>query len=322
MSKKDEIVLLLKARGPMSQSEIAEVIYGDRHYSSRIYSALNSLVKRGEIIKSRTYPKQYSFNEEFIYNDKKLKANTISSTIDTKKLKSEKKKPGMAINDAVTFINSYFNRTKEDSNGRFKSWEHCYRVFGENRNKEDDQTVDYLALNLAFYLASWGMYRASSFLLQKDYKIHIPVVRIIQKKRYDPLYGISAKKIREEENLNLLDELSKNIKNCYGIKQTVKNDESYNATDTLVTKILLGTLGCVPAYDRYYVQSVKKYNISSGAYNRKSVSKVAEFYCAHSKQFEVLRNVIRKNGIDYPPMKLMDMCFWQANVENEQSNLN
>ena len=35
---------------------------------------------------------------------------------------------------------------------------------------------DHLALSSAFYLASWGMYRESSFLLQYDYQIHRAVV--------------------------------------------------------------------------------------------------------------------------------------------------
>ena len=45
------------------------------------------------------------------------------------------------------------------------------------RSKENDVNLDYLSLQLAFYLASWGMYRGSSFLIQKDYRVHIPVVR-------------------------------------------------------------------------------------------------------------------------------------------------
>ncbi len=46
-------------------------------------------------------------------------------------------------------------------------------------NINDEETIDMLALHLGFYLASWGMYRGSSFLLQKDYKVHVPIVKII-----------------------------------------------------------------------------------------------------------------------------------------------
>ena len=36
------------------------------------------------------------------------------------------------------------------------------------------------------------------------------------------------------------------------------------------------------------------------------------YYLNNEKKLEKLRNEISKNGTEYPPMKLMDMCFWQA----------
>lgn len=102
----------------------------------------------------------------------------------------------------------FYNDLKADENGRYRSWEHCYSHFIKAReSKEVD--YDYLSLQLAFYLASWGMYRGSSFLLQKDYKVHIPVVK----------------------------------------EQELKNQLSF----TLITR----TLGCVPAYDRYFIAGIK-----------------------------------------------------------------
>ena len=86
---------------------------------------------------------------------------------------------------------------------------------------------------------------------------------------------------------------------------------------SLVTKILLGTLGCVPTYDRYYVKSVKQNGISSGLYNSESVRKVAEFYCRNLEVFEKLRHELSKCGTNYSPMKLMDMCFWQDSYIKE-----
>ena len=42
---------------------------------------------------------------------------------------------------------------------------------------EDD--YDNLVLHLGFYLSNWGMYRGSSFLLQKSYKEHVEAVKYI-----------------------------------------------------------------------------------------------------------------------------------------------
>jgi hypothetical protein len=62
---------------------------------------------------------------------------------------------------------------------------------------------DYLSLQLSFYLASWGMYRGSSFLLQKDYKVHIPAVKELLNEKYDNLAGIKCVDFRKESNQEL-----------------------------------------------------------------------------------------------------------------------
>ena len=89
-------------------------------------------------------------------------------------------------------VEKYLSNMVQDSNHRFKSWEYCYTAFGNL------DSVDYLSLHLAFYLASWGMYRGSSFLLQKDYRIHIPVVKELLSEKYDALAGIKCVDFRKE----------------------------------------------------------------------------------------------------------------------------
>ena len=231
---------------------------------------------------------------------------------------SREKCAALALDEAVRCIRTYFNETVKDSHGRYMSWRHCYNAFVENRNDADEKMFDYLALHLAFYLASWGMYRGSSFLLQKDYKVHIPVVRILLEKKYDPLVEISAEGLTEDANLELLEEVSERIRRAYAAEQPSFEGVINNATDTLVTKILLGALGCVPAYDRYYVQAVKQYNISAGVYSKESVRDVAVYYLSHKDEFESLREELSTCGTRYPAMKLMDMCMWQLAFEADK----
>ena len=85
----------------------------------------------------------------------------------------------------------FYNDLRSDENGRYRSWEHCYSHFMNARGR-NDVDYDYLSLQLAFYLASWGMYRGSSFLLQKDYRVHIPVVKELLSEKYDALAGIDC----------------------------------------------------------------------------------------------------------------------------------
>ena len=75
-----------------------------------------------------------------------------------------------SINEFLEAVRAFHKTRNNDKYGRYKSWEHCNNVFNEKHDKrkngsdlsEDD--YDYLALHLSFYLASWGMYRASSFI--------------------------------------------------------------------------------------------------------------------------------------------------------------
>lgn len=224
----------------------------------------------------------------------------------------------LPVETAIENIKVYFNETVVDKHGRYMSWKHCYNNFISLRNQKDDATVDYLCLHLAFYLASWGMYRGSSFLLQKDYKVHEHVVRIIQEEKYNALCGITAEELTKEVNLDLIEEISARIRRAYAEERPSFEGVTNNATDTLVSKILLGTLGCVPAYDRYYIQAVKHYDISSGIYNRNSIRDIAKYYIENRDRFETIRCEMSKCGTEYPPMKLMDMCMWQAGYSEDE----
>lgn len=320
MSQKKTIVSLLQSNGTMTQGELAEAIYHDRLHTPNIYSALMSLVRNNTIIRSGAYPAKYSLGgTPFSEQAMTLRKTSLSNLEHTaaEQYTIQQRTATMSAECASQLILDYFNETVKDEHGRYMSWRHCYKAFSDNRNILDEQMVDYLALHLAFYLASWGMYRGSSFLLQKDYKVHVPVVKIIQEQKYKPLFGISAEELCKKSNLALLDDIGARIRNCYAEEAPSFDGVVNNATDTLVTKILLGTLGCVPAYDRYYVQSVKKYHISSGRYSMDSVYCVAKFYCDHLNEFEDLRHELSQSGIEYPPMKLMDMCFWQDAYIND-----
>ncbi len=78
----------------------------------------------------------------------------------------------MDSSDIAKRIASYFGKVSAEPNHRYRSWEHCYRFFRARPRNEIRSDLDVAALQLGFYLASWGMYRGSSFLLQRDYTVH------------------------------------------------------------------------------------------------------------------------------------------------------
>jgi hypothetical protein len=219
------------------------------------------------------------------------------------------------MNTVDMFISSstnFYNNLKQDPNGRYRLWEHCYCNFFHARGK-DNVDIDYLSLQLAFYLASWGMYRGSSFLLQKDYKVHIPVVRELLDKKYDPLMGIECSQLRKEENQGKLTELTNFMSTYYdNIRREVKEqDLKNNVSYTLITKILMGTMGCVPAYDRYFIFGIKNQKVATGSYNIKSILQLVDFYEKNISRLEPIRKNMQVNDLLYPQMKMIDMGFWQ-----------
>lgn len=223
-----------------------------------------------------------------------------------------------AIDELIDAAQTFYDDARANENGRSRSWEHCYRVFRDART-DPSPDCDYLSLHLAFYLASWGMYRGSSFLLQKDYKVLVPIVEEVLKPEYDCLFGLACADLRESEIQDRLENLNKYIaKHFEPIRDEVAGREVPTpVSPVLITKILMGTLGCVPAYDRFFVDGIKKYKVTTGEYNLKSVLRLVDFYEAHNDRLEEARRGMRTDDLIYPQMKVLDMGFWQVGFERD-----
>ena len=167
------------------------------------------------------------------------------------------------------------------------------------------------------------MYRGSSFLLQKDYRVHIPIIEEIFKTKYDVLCGIECQQLKDMKIQELLfEQLVKNIKIYYNkVRDSVKKQKiKMQISDTLITKILMGTMGCVPAYDRYFISGIKKTNVATGIFNKESIEKLIDFYENNKEQFETQRKTMKIENLSYPQMKLLDMGFWQLGYNIETKN--
>lgn len=213
----------------------------------------------------------------------------------------------------------FYKQLKKEKNGRYRSWEYCYSNFYKAHKtlNIDDNQIDYLCLHLSFYLASWGMYRGSSFLLQKDYKVHRLAIREILKPEYSSLWGISPIEYLRKENQEKLVNITEKLKEIYSkIKQTIPDFNAVDRiSDTLITKILMGTFGCTPAYDRYFISGIRINKVASGNYNLKSIIELSNFYEKYHCDFEKARKQLKIGNLCYPPMKFLDSCFWQVGFD-------
>ena len=233
----------------------------------------------------------------------------------------------MNIDAFITKTRKFYKELQEHTASRYRSWEYCYTQFYEARKNPERANVDNLSLHLAFYLASWGMYRGSSFLLQYDYTIHTSVVKEILKSEYSTLFGLECKELNNEQTSSLLKKLNSEISTIYNpFRLELKETEvTQDISNILVSKVLLGTLGCVPAYDRFFVDAVKKNKVTTGNYNIASLQKLIKFYEdeEHQEKLEKLRSEFlikyefdgEEKTLDYPQMKLLDMGFWKIGFD-------
>jgi hypothetical protein len=210
---------------------------------------------------------------------------------------------------------AFYSRIASDRHHRYRSWEHCFSHFRRRTAFTTQEHIDTAALHLAFYLASWGMYRGSSALLWKDYRIHQRAVSELLACRYDALWDVHFDEAaRDSATADLIVELSDVLRSAYRKEITTVDGTSrdFDASDTLITKVLLGTMGCTPACDVYFIDGFRHEQKSPLRFGKRFLCQVFQFYREHQGAFREAQSRIEEEScIRYPMMKLVDMYFWE-----------
>lgn len=187
---------------------------------------------------------------------------------------------------------------------RYASFDFCYNYFysfyKENRLSDlaNEKNLQASCLQIGFYLASWGMMRGSSFLLEKSVRNYKNLIIEISKMEPE-LWKIDADDYTEE-NISLLLDCKKGIISALG--------KDNNPTDTLITKIMLGVFANVPAFDQYFIKSFK-----IRSFNKKSLLTIQKFYEENRDGFDSYKihtldfSTAKETNIIYTKAKLIDM---------------
>jgi hypothetical protein len=212
----------------------------------------------------------------------------------------------------VNIIEKYLSSITSDKFHRFTSWDNCFELFSEPKQSEMH------SLALGFYLASWGMYRGSSGLLQKNHLIHEGAVGILFSQISQELKCNQTTEIKRKNIgaiLKVKDELAKYYSSiCF--TKGVDKPKLISPTDTLLSKIMLGTLGCAPAYDRYFIDGLKKMEINYTGFNEDSLNELFNFIDKNKEEIDHVQKLITaKTQRHYPLMKILDMYFWQIGYD-------
>jgi hypothetical protein len=86
----------------------------------------------------------------------------------------------------------------------------------------------------------------------------------------------------------------------------------------LVTKVILGTLGCLPACDRYVIDGFRHEHLSYSRANRNFVGRILRL-CRENLDILLTEQkcIASHSGKHYPLTNLVDMHFWQIGYELE-----
>jgi len=206
------------------------------------------------------------------------------------------------ITDISETIRAWIGTIFAEPDHRSHSWQHCHTFFQNAGQAGLRVQRDHAALHLGFYLASWGMYRGSSFLIKHSYTVHREIIDLLTTPESAPLWDNDVVLEDNAQRIHTIIEVTNAIKRTY--------HRFGKASDTLVTKILLGTTGCMPACDRYFIAGFKDAGFKYSSVNQQFIEHVFRF-CEDNKA--ELRGeqdrILREHQAYYPIMKLVDMYF-------------
>jgi hypothetical protein len=192
-------------------------------------------------------------------------------------------------------------------------WTHVQEV-GGLPGMVAEENLERSSLQLAFFLAVWGMFRGSGRLgsqnleFYKDLLVHLHTetspefwsLDLRDFDRADRAEYRRAKKLLKEANRALV---------CF-------QAGGVTWTDTLKTKVLLGLWGQVPALDRFVLTGFyyfnKEFEGAISPYRRLSPRLMASLAeAARDHAWPLDHQLSPDGGIEYPPGKVIDMAFWQ-----------
>ena len=139
--------------------------------------------------------------------------------------------------------------------------------------------------------------------MQHNYKVLIPVAKIVCNKKYNSLLNIDVfnKTFNQNNYINLMMDLKTDLKKalCGGIKT--------NITDTLLSKIVHVTLGCVVCYDKNVNNNLRKLKYKA-SYTKQGLNDLVNFANANKNDILTLQKTYAK--YNYSIMKICDCALY------------
>lgn len=193
---------------------------------------------------------------------------------------------------------------RQEPSARYASWDHCYNYFrsafeeGRHSTLASSEYLQISCLQLGFYLASWGMYRGKATLLKRSSHGLADVVATIAHTS-PSVWAIDVESYSDQS-----------IRELLLLSNQIREALPGGATDTLVSKVMLGVFGSVPAFDRFFRSGFGSFSLGVA-----SLEKVKAYFDSHKDLIGEVRPAtidFQGNPTDrlYTQAKVIDMVFF------------
>ena len=196
-----------------------------------------------------------------------------------------KRTKGIICNNPNDVISAAFKYLAKDAFSRIWSWNICFNDFKKchdiiGSGDIPNDIIEHLSRSLACFLASWGMYRGSGDLLDRNYRQFTPLIPMLMKKEFwenrtDPL---SKSALFEGCDLGGT--------NSYSVAGT-----GLSFSPLTCQKILSGVYGCVVPFDAINALGIRHW--IKGGLNSSS------FDCFSSQTSFLMRNQDLQNQFSF-----------------------
>ena len=230
------------------------------------------------------------------------------------------------VEDIETYIYEYHtdpqNQTPAASKHRFASYDFCHSYFLRNRESLSSK-MEESCIYLWSFLGSWGMLRGSSVLFKENSPASLRNVVECIAKTPKEVWDIDVEQYWNEKCRQQIIELYDSIKraltdgsshfDCKG--NQIPPFE--NPSRTLVTKIMMGVFGIVPAFDTFFCDVFgslyRGKGFHSGKFSHDCLVAIYEFYLQNKQQLDSIKIAVIDfdgepiEGMYYKKAKLIDM---------------
>lgn len=218
------------------------------------------------------------------------------------------------------FYSSHYYSANQEVNEltRYSSWNICYKYFQDeffkkDEIKDEDPDLRIAGLHLAFYLASWGMFR-NPMLLNSGIKKYEQLA--------NELFILKGCKEFKNQQFEKIKSFLKNwkentVEKVAESSGTIATNQ-INPTDTLITKIMLGAYSNTPAFDRFFKTTVSRFYIENngrlvGELEEK-IQKIFSIKIEGDKEVgDVIKSLSKNSAKEFSleDIKILDAIFFQ-----------